>query len=410
MDTHLDSARVDKSFLSSTKRKFHETSQHDAADELTCAICFEPVTVSTSLPCQCKVPYCLQCWDCCLAQSLKSVGQSRCPTCRSPVQVDFDPSTARVVFSNEPNTGDGHVTDQIDRDANVVKRVAKLRKQVRPVQIQILQKHGEDHPELQEIMRDPKAYLRNLSIAELKREITWQGGAVADCVDERDFVERFGELARSESELISASWAAHPGATPPCVCGSVLYRVYGSALAKKSVEDLLAMSEIPRGSRLYRRAFKHYLLEVAFNGSSGSFCDLCEKDLPYTSGVWRCQNNGLKILHPTEYDICDSCFVCHTSHGPDCFLQGGCSRGGKRVPPAQSAHAYKNDAVSSLAALERRVNHVEYFAPGLYVCDRTHFAAGLFALASFVLVLTGHKKQCSFQKPAQRLQEPLMLR
>merc|ERR1740139_607484 len=66
-----------------------------------CAICFEPVSQYTVLPCSCKVSYCLRCWDRALAESFNSCGEARCPTCRAPVCVDFDPDQSRLVFTRD---------------------------------------------------------------------------------------------------------------------------------------------------------------------------------------------------------------------------------------------------------------------------------------------------------------------
>lgn len=66
-----------------------------------CTICFDAIEESASLPCRCRVPYCLRCWDRCLAQSFNSCGQARCPTCRGPVRVDFDAEAMVMCFSKE---------------------------------------------------------------------------------------------------------------------------------------------------------------------------------------------------------------------------------------------------------------------------------------------------------------------
>ena len=63
----------------------------DVADAIECAICFETLAGDDQLPlpCQCRVPYCLKCWDRALAAAFNDVGEARCPTCRTPVRVDF---------------------------------------------------------------------------------------------------------------------------------------------------------------------------------------------------------------------------------------------------------------------------------------------------------------------------------
>ena len=70
-----------------------------------CAICLElvPDDEIVTLPCECRVSIHLKCWDLALAEGFKTCGQSRCPTCRSLVRVDFDPDAragrGSLVFS-----------------------------------------------------------------------------------------------------------------------------------------------------------------------------------------------------------------------------------------------------------------------------------------------------------------------
>ena len=75
-------------------------------DSEDCAICFDPVHAEDRLhlPCRCQLTYCLTCWDRALAAAFNDNGQARCPSCRRPVRVDFDPEAGthgrgRLVFS-----------------------------------------------------------------------------------------------------------------------------------------------------------------------------------------------------------------------------------------------------------------------------------------------------------------------
>jgi len=71
-------------------------------EEEPCSVCFCDIAElggATILPCKCRVPYCHGCWDRCLASSMSSTGNAKCPTCRSVVRVDYDAGVGRLVFS-----------------------------------------------------------------------------------------------------------------------------------------------------------------------------------------------------------------------------------------------------------------------------------------------------------------------
>lgn len=99
-----------------------------------CAICFEVVDAGVDLPCRCKVDYCMQCWDKALAKSFNACANVRCPTCRSPVRVDFDPITGHPTFAAETENEDPETTRK------------RISKQMRPRQERILQEFGAAHP------------------------------------------------------------------------------------------------------------------------------------------------------------------------------------------------------------------------------------------------------------------------
>ena len=106
-----------------------------------CVICFDAIAERLVLPCECRVSYCLGCWDRALAASFNSSGRARCPTCRTPVRVNFDPEAAggrgRLVFSAE-NEG-----DESEERSDVVNRLAE---QAAPLMTRLLRLHGETHP------------------------------------------------------------------------------------------------------------------------------------------------------------------------------------------------------------------------------------------------------------------------
>ena len=159
-----------------------------------CAICFEAIAESDRfpLPCQCRAPYCLHCWDRALAAAFNDTGRARCPTCRQPVRVDFDPEGAegrgRLVFSSDEHSDEGSSSR-----SEVVNRLAE---QCAPLMTRLLRQYGEAHPSLRAMAQDPKAALASLSIRELKAQLKALGGDPAGCLEKADIIE---QLAAGEN-------------------------------------------------------------------------------------------------------------------------------------------------------------------------------------------------------------------
>merc|ERR1711937_769984 len=76
----------------------------------------------------------MKCWDRALAQSFNACTQMRCPTCRSPVRVDFDPATGHATFTAQ----DGEVDPDETRQ--------RIAEQMRPAQVRMLQRFGREWP------------------------------------------------------------------------------------------------------------------------------------------------------------------------------------------------------------------------------------------------------------------------
>mmetsp|Transcript_21826 Transcript_21826/g.49699 ORF Transcript_21826/g.49699 Transcript_21826/m.49699 type:complete len:303 (+) Transcript_21826:149-1057(+) len=114
----------------------------DAEDE-TCAICLERIDTvgdSVALPCACPLFYHPRCWDRSLAQSMTTTGLPRCPTCRVVLRVDYDATTAQLVFSTseelQERNGDTANVLHPDNDTR-----ARLCEQAKPRQRELLQLH-----------------------------------------------------------------------------------------------------------------------------------------------------------------------------------------------------------------------------------------------------------------------------
>lgn len=276
-------------------------------EENECAICFGTITESTALPCSCKVPYCARCWDRALANSFSSCGQARCPTCRSPVRVDFDASSGKLVFSSETECLTSEdVTESPQRFMAASDRArARLTEQALPAQIRILQSYGSSHTFLKGIAEDPQEELGNFSISALKQHIVSLGGSTTGCVEKADLVVRLVNSVGSSRSLASY-WASVCAEGPLCVCGSNLKRVSGSERARLFCEKL--MPGASQGSPQFELAYSR----LTRNGKCGIVCDICEnKEIYLTSSMWTCENGSETILHATAYDICDHCFLNH---------------------------------------------------------------------------------------------------
>ena len=139
-----------------------------------CAICLElvPDDEIVTLPCECRVSIHLKCWDLALAEGFKTCGQSRCPTCRSLVRVDFDPDAragrGSLVFSRG-----------IDETHHAV--VERLRAQAKPLMIRLIREHADTQPAARSAMRvallgSPAEALAHKRDSELKEMLVALGG------------------------------------------------------------------------------------------------------------------------------------------------------------------------------------------------------------------------------------------
>eukprot|EP00929_Paragymnodinium_shiwhaense_P079034 TRINITY_DN4105_c0_g1_i1.p1 TRINITY_DN4105_c0_g1~~TRINITY_DN4105_c0_g1_i1.p1 ORF type:complete len:327 (-),score=62.89 TRINITY_DN4105_c0_g1_i1:202-1182(-) len=277
-----------------------------------CVVCFEAVCEKTSLPCACNVAYCIRCWDRALAQSFHSCGQARCPTCRLPVQVDFDAERGCLVFSKESSPF--HLADCRGMDSEEERRAidsrtratAKLREQALPAQVRLLEVHGASNPALAAIAHCPEENLVMAPEETLKRYIKAFGGSFDDCESKQGLVCRLLEVAESTlslAPLLGDSMATACVSPPSCVCGSALERVSGAERARRCCEKLVPGS--PPGSV----AFESTLARLTMSGTAICFCDLCTSFVPINDAVWTCKNGDSTILHATSYDVCDRCFM-----------------------------------------------------------------------------------------------------
>jgi len=92
--------------------------------EEVCTICFDNKPF-VSLPCECKLAYCQECWNCALAASVMTRGKAQCPSCRTALSVDFDTATKGLVYSKESEGTD--------------EWMSRLHSKAKPIQIHLLE-------------------------------------------------------------------------------------------------------------------------------------------------------------------------------------------------------------------------------------------------------------------------------
>jgi len=280
--------------------------------EEECTICMEPIYEGTVLPCQCKLNYCLACWDKALANSFGQCGQARCPSCRALVHVDYDTAKHCLVFTTETvDMTHAHVNEIMDNIRGDYLRsvdegqvsvgdfeesfrgfaeahdgfqmvmgaekmrqdtIARLCRQAMPTQIKILRDYGEANP----------------SLMDFRRMASEQVGRLDETIDETiDVVSPF----------ICSMWALQKFPAPKCVCGSgCLQRVDGIERVRHSLGE-------------EAKEYSDEYLRDRTRGVSVCICDICEKSVGSDSFVWTCDNRTSSILHATSYDMCEKCFV-----------------------------------------------------------------------------------------------------
>lgn len=299
--------------------------------DMECAICMEAIGEGTTLPCQCRLDYCLSCWDKALASSYCQRGQATCPSCRTLVRVDFDTEKQCLVFSAETvditfaaqrelamkmhqefeNRMSGAVNESnissLEAElTNIMQMrqdmITRLRHQAQPVQVKLLQGYGKANPSLLDINRNRNDILATATEAELQAFLT------TVCVERGESSEKTDLIARLEEKLstigICCLWASQKCSPPPkCICGCAFQRINGVERYRNCLGDqagTISEEEIERRIQIF-----------TMQGQSAVICDLCEENIPLTrdSFVWTCENKNSSILHATSYDICDKCFV-----------------------------------------------------------------------------------------------------
>eukprot|EP00929_Paragymnodinium_shiwhaense_P062160 TRINITY_DN3102_c0_g1_i1.p2 TRINITY_DN3102_c0_g1~~TRINITY_DN3102_c0_g1_i1.p2 ORF type:complete len:324 (-),score=34.36 TRINITY_DN3102_c0_g1_i1:198-1169(-) len=298
-----------------------------------CAICLETVAESVHLPCRCKIMYCFQCWDRCLAESFNSQGAAVCPTCRTPVRVDIDAKSGSLLFSEAPpiprkpeleDLGP-RPTEETDEEAKrlwvhrattrerkyreacvsaMKANIDRLIEQALPAQERILKRYGETHATSKSVPEDAETALKELPVAELQALAASIGSPAGDSADAHDIIDHLIAATACEEELLSCWMLASWDAAPRCVCGGALKYVVGRERLCRMLRNSNDIDET-------HPHFEAILAKVTTQTSACASCDLCRKNVDINEGTWTCERGSNTIFHATAYDVCAECFVHH---------------------------------------------------------------------------------------------------
>lgn len=254
---------------------------------LECVICFDAIDQSTQLPCACKVSYCMRCWDRALAMSFNASGQARCPTCRSPVRVDFDSTSHRLLFSRE-------VAQEEDEEMDEVPTFDPSRSDMQVTVFEAMQRR--------DASRQERAWESRTRLIEQARPTQVR------------LLRSYGEESRGAQEAASSKASADNSVppSPKCICGCALELVTSQERAHRFA--LRHFHGAPSSSYFQDRL--RIMLERRLSFIS---CDLCGESVESGTDVWTCENGNQTILHANAYDVCICCFQKHTN--PDDIIE-----------------------------------------------------------------------------------------
>eukprot|EP00747_Dinoflagellata_sp_TGD_P164862 gnl/TRDRNA2_/TRDRNA2_185394_c0_seq1.p1 gnl/TRDRNA2_/TRDRNA2_185394_c0~~gnl/TRDRNA2_/TRDRNA2_185394_c0_seq1.p1 ORF type:complete len:316 (+),score=68.22 gnl/TRDRNA2_/TRDRNA2_185394_c0_seq1:87-1034(+) len=255
----------------------HAAAEDDA--ELECVICFDDIRSAggaVQLPCDCKVTYCNLCWDRALAASITACNSALCPSCRTPMRVDYDASEGRLAFSRAPTSPDGG-------DASEDGWRKRLYEQAKPMQIRLLQEYGRRH-------QQAIASASDTSDAASVAEAAASSSSDRQTTEGEDRVP--AEKADGEGENLQQP------EQPRCVCGSRLACV---SVRERVFIFISEETPMPPPPSVIRRLMK----------CPPIVCDLCDRRVDAESNVWTCENGRRTVLHAVAYDVCEACFNLH---------------------------------------------------------------------------------------------------
>lgn len=243
-----------------------EESSEDVAE---CAICFDDLDAvggAVSLPCACRVRYCMRCWNHALASACQVKGYPTCPSCRGSMRVDFDVDRERLVFTE---SSEKETRDELTK---------RIRAQSRPFELRLLEQYK--------------------ACTTRRVKATGRVGAVL-IHDAADSLLTY-KLSFADGKFPQVDWfsstAVENGHAPTCVCSGKLKHM--------SCRDRVQQFYNSQG---YAGQALQMKVDTAMQRRPPIFCDVCDQWLPPHSGVWTCENGTSTILHALSYDVCDSC-------------------------------------------------------------------------------------------------------
>jgi len=241
----------------------------DADDDALCAICFEEGPF-VSLPCACRIDYCSACWDRALATSVSVRGHPQCPSCRTGFHIEYNQEAQRLEFSKE------------DEAMTRADWRACLYGKTKPLQKKLLKDFG----------------------AAVKHASMFAEEVPDEKVPERMVPEECN-LYSKQAQDESWSCSKHrEGCEPLCLCGAVLERLSGRDRILRLLQDT--------DPDWRSRVMDPEKCISTLVSSSLVTCDLCDENAMTTGFVWTCSNGPRTVMHPAAYDICESCFTCHS--------------------------------------------------------------------------------------------------
>lgn len=110
--------------------------------------------------------------------------------------------------------------------------------------------------------------------------------------------------AKSPKAISTSSTERHP-CQLLCVCGAHMDRLDTHSRIIRMLDDI---DESWKARVPDSRTFVESL-----RGQRLITCDLCEKNALTGGDVFTCQNGMHTVLHPSAYDVCEKCFLEHTS-------------------------------------------------------------------------------------------------
>eukprot|EP00404_Azadinium_spinosum_P050581 CAMPEP_0180752216 /NCGR_PEP_ID=MMETSP1038_2-20121128/32031_1 /TAXON_ID=632150 /ORGANISM="Azadinium spinosum, Strain 3D9" /LENGTH=229 /DNA_ID=CAMNT_0022786021 /DNA_START=166 /DNA_END=851 /DNA_ORIENTATION=- len=195
---------------------------------------------------------------------MSACGRAVCPTCRSPMRVDFDTEKERLLFTRSPVAELG---EEVPED----NWRSRLYSQAKPLQIKLLQRYG----------------------AQVREGVARVAG---------DLDETIGLALGTISPAAgsgSAPGTAAIAEAPRCVCGCSLRRTS----IRERVYAFLSEESAPL---LPPPALMEGLMQ-----QPPIVCDICDRQVLPRGMIWTCENGRKTVLHAMSYDACEQCMALH---------------------------------------------------------------------------------------------------